>query len=198
MYNSIGWSFTNWWVGKWFSTLPFQSPNQQIFHCNTFLDISDISGVMSQNLSDARDVTDLARFLASDPNVMFFIVVMSTEYYLHQVTLITYLSCMPLCLFNVANQHWVAMLLHSHFVAQHLPIPLTQISLNSGKWTMQYSILHRCSTALWCLLQVKWYGSSPTQLSFYIALLSTLNFGMHLCLSLAVGFADGQCRLGSD
>ena len=103
--------------------------NRPIFHYNTFFVLSDISGIMTLSLSDARDVTDLAqRFLDFDPSTRCHVLYCSN---VHRALLasgdISTLPYMPLCLFNVANQHWVAMLLQSHTATQHLPIPLTRV-----------------------------------------------------------------------
>ena len=103
--------------------------NRPIFQYNTFLTASNTSGIVTLSLFDARDVTDLAhRFLAFDPSTRSHVLYCSN---VHRTLLasgnINTLPKMPLCLFNVANQHWVAMLLCSHSVAQHLPIPPTRI-----------------------------------------------------------------------
>ena len=103
--------------------------NRPIFHYNTFFNVSDTSGLMTLSLHDARNVADLAqRFLAFDPHTRCHVVYCTN---VHRALLasgdINTLPNMPLCLFNVANQHWVAMLLQSHTVAEHLPIPLTRI-----------------------------------------------------------------------
>ena len=89
--------------------------NRPIFHYNTFFVVSDISGIMTLSLSDARDVTDLAQqFLAFDPSTRCHVVYCSNVYRaLLASGDISTLLYMPLCLFNVANQHWVAMLLQS-------------------------------------------------------------------------------------
>jgi hypothetical protein len=106
--------------------------NRPIFQYNTFFIVSDISGIMRLSVSNARDIADLTqRFLASDPDTRCHILYCSN---VHRALLasggIQSLPNMPLCLFNVANQHWVAMLLQSHTVTQHLPIPLTRIFTN--------------------------------------------------------------------
>ena len=102
--------------------------NRPIFQYNTFYVVSDMSGVITLNLSDARDITDFARFLAFDPGTRCHILYCSN---VHRALLasgdINTLPYMPLCLFNVANQHWVAMMLQSPTAAEHLPIPLTRI-----------------------------------------------------------------------
>ena len=103
--------------------------NRPVFHYNTFYVVSDTSGIMTLSVSNARDVADLARrFLAFDPDTRCHILYCSN---VHRALLtsgdINALPYMPLCLFNVANQNWVAMLLQSHTVAQHLPIPLIRI-----------------------------------------------------------------------
>ena len=98
--------------------------NRPIFHCNTFFVVSDTSGIITLSVSNARDVADSARrFLVFDPDTRRHILYCSN---VHRVLLasgdINTLPYMPLCLLNFANQHWVAMLLQSHTVAQHLPI----------------------------------------------------------------------------
>ncbi len=106
--------------------------NRPIFQYNTFFIVSDIYGIMRLSVCNARDIADLTqRFLASDPDTRCHILYCSN---VHRALLasggIQSLPNMPLCLFNVANQHWVAMLLQSHTVTQHLPIPLTRIFTN--------------------------------------------------------------------
>ena len=103
--------------------------NRPIFHYNTFFTVSDLLGIMTLTLSDAQNVADLAhRFLAFDPSTRCHVLYCSNA---HRALLssgdIHTLPIMPLCLFNVANQHWVAMLLQSGTVVQYLPIPLTRI-----------------------------------------------------------------------
>ena len=116
--------------GTDYQLFPF-SPllNRPIFHYNTFFTVSDISGIMTLSPSDARDVSDLAqRFLTFDSSTRTHVLYCSNvQRALLASGDINTLPKMPLCLFNVANQHWVAMLLHSHAVAQCLPIPLTRI-----------------------------------------------------------------------
>ena len=72
---------------------------------------------------------DLAqRFVAYDPSTRCHVLYCSN---VHRTLLasgdINTLPNMPLCLFNVDNQHWVAMLLQSSNATSHLPIPLTRI-----------------------------------------------------------------------
>ena len=106
--------------------------NRPIFHYNTFFTVCDITGAMILSLSNARDVTDLAQqFRAFNPSTRCHVLYCSN---IHRALLVSgninALPKMPLCLFNVANQHWVALLLQSHTVAQHLPIPLTRILID--------------------------------------------------------------------
>ena len=86
-----------------------------------------MSGDITLNLSDARDVTDSAQqFLAFDPGTRCHVLYCSN---VHRALLasgdVNTLPYMPLC--NVASQHWVAMMLQPPIAAEHLPIPLTQI-----------------------------------------------------------------------
>ena len=71
-------------------------------------------------LSDATDVLDLARFLAYDLSSTCRILYCSN---VHRTLLasgdINTQPNMPLFLFNVANQHWVAILLQSNNAICH-------------------------------------------------------------------------------
>ena len=73
--------------------------NRPIFQYNTFYVVSDMSGVITLNLSDARDITDLAqRFLAFDPGTRCHILYCSNIHRAllahDQVTLIHCLICL--------------------------------------------------------------------------------------------------------
>ena len=103
--------------------------NRPIFQFNTFYTVSDLSGVATLNLSDARDITDIRqRFLSFHPATRCHVLYCSN---VHRALLVSgdinALPNMPLCLFNVDNQHWVAMLLQSNAVTHLLPVPLTRI-----------------------------------------------------------------------
>ena len=83
--------------------------NRPIFQYNTFFVIFDISGVITLNLSDARDVTDLAqRFLAFDPDTRCHVLYCSN---VHRALLasgdISTLLYMPLCLMLPTNAGWL-------------------------------------------------------------------------------------------
>ena len=121
-------------VGVWgsdYQLFPFSLlMNRPIFQYNTFFisDTSD-SGITTLSLSDAIDVTDLAqRFMSYDTSTRCHILYCGN---VHRVLLasgdVNTLPNMPLCLFNLGNQHWVAMLLQSNNAVCHLPIPLTRI-----------------------------------------------------------------------
>jgi hypothetical protein len=119
-------------VGVWgtdYQLFPFSLlMNRPVFQYNTFF-ISDTSGKTTLTLSDARDVMDLAqRFRAYEPSSRCHILYCSN---VHRILLasgdVNTLPNRPLCLFNVDNQHWVAMFIQSNNTVCHLPIPLTRI-----------------------------------------------------------------------
>jgi hypothetical protein len=119
-------------VGVWgtdYQLFPFSLlMNRPVFQYNTFF-ISDTSGITTLTLSDARDVIDLAqRFMEYHVSSRCHILYCGN---VHRILLasgdVSTLPNMPLCLFNVANQHWVAMLIQSNNAVCHLPIPLTRI-----------------------------------------------------------------------
>lgn len=119
-------------LGTWgtdYQLFPFSLlMNRPIFQYNTFFQL-DINGSMILTFSDATHVTDLAqRFHAYDPSSRCHVLYCSN---VHRTFLasgnINTLPNVPLCLFNVGNEHWVAMLLQSSNAISHLPIPLTRI-----------------------------------------------------------------------
>ena len=61
------------------------------------------------------------------PDVTYYTAVMSIEPCLCLAGDVTAFPHMPPCLFNVNNQHWVAMLPQSVSAVQHIPVPLTSI-----------------------------------------------------------------------
>ena len=84
---------------------------------------------MALTLPNTQDVVHLAqRFLACEPDTRCHVLYCSN---VHRALLasgdVTALPHMPLCLFNVSNQHWVATLPQSMSAVHHIPIPLTCI-----------------------------------------------------------------------
>ena len=87
--------------------------NRPMFHYNTFFTVSETSGMMILTPSDTRDAAHLLQqFLAFHPDTRCHVLYCSN---VHRALLasggLNALPNLPLCLFNVANQHWVAMLL---------------------------------------------------------------------------------------
>ena len=120
-------------VGVWgtdYHLFPFSLlMNRPIFQFNTFYTIVDDSDVASLTLSDVRDVRELQQtFLSFHPATRCHVLYCTN---IHRALLVSgninTLPKLPLCLFNVNNRHWVAMLLLSHAVREYLPIPLTRI-----------------------------------------------------------------------
>ena len=120
-------------VGIWgtdYHLFPFSLlMNRPIFQFNTFYTIPDDSDVASLSLSSVRDVRELQQtFLSFHPATRCHVLYCTN---VHRALLasgdINTLPNLPLCLFNVNNQHWVAMLLLSHAMREYLPIPLTRI-----------------------------------------------------------------------
>ena len=120
-------------VGVWgtdYHLFPFSLlMNRPIFQFNTFYTIVDDSDVASLTLSDVRDVRELQQtFLSFHPATRCHVLYCTN---VHRAMLVSgdinTLPKLPLCLFNVNNRHWVAMLLLSHAVREYLPIPLTRI-----------------------------------------------------------------------
>ena len=100
--------------------------NRPIFSYNTFYIIRQSVRIL--NLPDTADPHHLAqRFSSRDQGTRGHFLFCSDVL---RVSLssgsITSLPLPPLCLFNILNQHWVALLMLSPLVAAHVPIPITR------------------------------------------------------------------------
>ena len=101
--------------------------NRPIFTYNTFYNTSH--SVRTLNLADTTDTLQLAqRFLVRYQGTTAHFLFRSD---VQSVTLssgsISSLPFPPLSLFNIMNQHWVALLMLSPSVTTHIPIPRTRI-----------------------------------------------------------------------
>ena len=100
--------------------------NRPIFSYNTFYIIRQSVRIL--NLPDTVDPHHLAqRFSSRDQGTRGHFLFCSDVL---RVSLssgsITSLPLLPLCLFNILNQYWVALLMLSPLVAAHVPIPTTR------------------------------------------------------------------------
>ena len=101
--------------------------NRPIFTYTSFY--STLDSVRVLNLSDTRDPHHLAqRFSSRDRGTtghfLFCSDVLRVSLYSGDIASLPY---PPLSLFNVLNQHWVALLMLSPSVAAHVPIPTTRL-----------------------------------------------------------------------